>query len=66
GALFAAAGGCAFYAAVEYDPAKAKGVDDTLRAFADTPAGPWLLVAVAAGLVLFGLYSWAAAAWQRV
>ncbi|EFL13042.1 predicted protein [Streptomyces sp. C] len=51
---------------MEYDPAKAKGVDDTLRAFADTPAGPWLLVAVAAGLVLFGLYSWAAAAWQRV
>lgn len=66
GALFAAAGGCALYAAVEYDPAKAKGVDDTLRAFADTPAGPWLLVAVAAGLVLFGLFSWAAAAWQRV
>ncbi|WP_405982681.1 DUF1206 domain-containing protein [Streptomyces sp. NBC_00158] len=66
GALFAAAGGCALYAALEYDPAKAKGVDDTLRAFADTPAGPWLLVAVAAGLVLFGLFSWAAAAWQRV
>ncbi|GAA3385741.1 DUF1206 domain-containing protein [Streptomyces racemochromogenes] len=66
GALFAAAGGCAFYAAVDYDPDKAKGVDDTLRAFAGTPAGPWLLVAVAAGLVLFGLFSWAAAAWQRV
>ncbi|MFF5703760.1 DUF1206 domain-containing protein [Streptomyces sp. NPDC012794] len=66
GALFAGVGGCALYAAVEYDPGKAKGIDDTLRAFADTPAGPWLLVVVAAGLVLFGLFSWAMAAWRRV
>ncbi|MEU3725964.1 DUF1206 domain-containing protein [Streptomyces sp. NPDC031705] len=66
GALFATAGGCAVYAALEFDPGKAKGVDDTLRSFADTPAGPWLLVAVAAGLVLFGAFSWAMAAWRRV
>lgn len=54
------------HAALSYDPAKAKGVDDTLRTFAQTPAGPWLLVLVAVGLVLFGLFSWAMACWRRV
>ncbi|WP_442816325.1 DUF1206 domain-containing protein [Streptomyces sp. NBC_01233] len=66
GALFAAAGAFLVYAAVRYDPSQAKGVDDTLRAFAQTPAGPWLLVLVSAGLVLFGLFSWALACWRRV
>jgi hypothetical protein len=53
-------------AAVEFDPAEAKGVDDALRAFADTPVGPWLLVAVAVGLVLFGVFSFGQARWRRV
>ncbi|WP_327308494.1 DUF1206 domain-containing protein [Streptomyces sp. NBC_01298] len=66
GAVFAAAGSFAVHAALSYDPAKAKGVDDTLRTFAQTPAGPWLLVLVAVGLVLFGLFSWAMACWRRV
>ncbi|MFE6847324.1 DUF1206 domain-containing protein [Streptomyces sp. NPDC057686] len=66
GAVFASAGAFVVHAAVSYDPAKAKGVDDTLRTFAQTPAGPWLLAAVAAGLVLFGLFSWAMACWRRV
>ncbi|MEU7731481.1 DUF1206 domain-containing protein [Streptomyces sp. NPDC040724] len=66
GALFTAAGAFLVYAALHYDPSQAKGVDDTLRAFAETPAGPWLLVLVAAGLVLFGLFSWALAGWRRV
>ncbi|MBT2478977.1 DUF1206 domain-containing protein [Streptomyces sp. ISL-94] len=66
GAVFAAAGAFVVYAAVRYDPAEAKGLDDTLRAFAQTPAGPWLLVLVAAGLVLFGLFCWALACWRRV
>ncbi|MGP3689959.1 DUF1206 domain-containing protein [Streptomyces sp. IBSNAI002] len=66
GAVFAAAGAFVVYAAVRFDPSEAKGVDDTLRAFTQTPAGPWLLVLVAAGLMLFGLFSWAMAAWRRV
>jgi hypothetical protein len=37
-----------------------------LRAFTKTPAGPWLLVLVALGLVLFGIYSIAEARWRRV
>jgi hypothetical protein len=66
GAVFAVAGGFAVRAAVDYEPDKAKGLDDTLRSFADTPLGPWLLVGVAAGLVLFGLFSFAMARWRRV
>ncbi len=66
GAVFTAAGAFLIHAAVSYDPGKAKGVDDTLRSFAQTPAGPWLLVSVATGLLLFGLFSWAMAAWPRV
>ena len=66
GAVFAVAGGFAVSAAVRYDPDRAKGVDDTLRTFATTSAGPWLLAAVAAGLALFGVFSFAMARWRRV
>ncbi|UCM87460.1 DUF1206 domain-containing protein [Streptomyces marincola] len=66
GAFFAAAGAFAVRAAADYDPDEAKGMDDTLRTFADTPAGPWLLVAMAVGLALFGLFSFALARWRRV
>ncbi|MFJ5552217.1 DUF1206 domain-containing protein [Streptomyces sp. NPDC093225] len=65
GVVFAAAGAFLVHAAVAYDPGKARGVDDTLRSFAQTPAGPWLLVAVAGGLLLFGAFSVAMAAWRR-
>ncbi|MBT2387131.1 DUF1206 domain-containing protein [Streptomyces sp. ISL-11] len=64
GLVFAAAGGFALQAAVAYDPGQAKGLDDTLRTFAGTPAGPWLLTAVAVGLMLFGLFSFALARWR--
>jgi hypothetical protein len=66
GLVFATAGAFAIRAAVDYRPDQAKGLDDTLRSFADTPFGPWLLVLVAAGLVLFGLFSFALARWRRV
>ncbi|WP_327260378.1 DUF1206 domain-containing protein [Streptomyces sp. NBC_01232] len=66
GALFAAVGGFVVFAAVRYDPAQAKGIDDTLRSFTQTPAGPWLLVVVAVGLILFGAFSWAMARWREV
>lgn len=41
-------------------------MDDTLKTFTQTPAGPWLLIAVAIGLVLFGVFSWAMARWRKV
>ncbi|MEV6108779.1 DUF1206 domain-containing protein [Streptomyces sp. NPDC051940] len=66
GVVFAAAGGFLVKAAVEFEPDQARGVDDTLRSFAGTPAGPWLLAVVAAGLALFGLYSFGMARWRKV
>ncbi|MEU0742999.1 DUF1206 domain-containing protein [Streptomyces sp. NPDC006134] len=66
GLVFAAAGAFAVRAAVDYRPQEAKGLDDTLRSFAGTPLGPWLLACVAAGLVLFGVFSFALARWRRV
>lgn len=66
GLVFAAAGAFAVRAAVDYEPDRAKGLDDTLRSFAHTPVGPGLLVCVAAGLVLFGVFSFAMARWRKV
>lgn len=66
GAVFGVAGGFLIQAALSFDPDDAKGVDDTLRAFRETPAGPWLLVVVAVGLALFGLFSFAMARWRKV
>ncbi|MGY0488483.1 DUF1206 domain-containing protein [Streptomyces sp. WG-D5] len=66
GVVFAAAGAFAVTAAVRHEPGRAKGIDDTLRSFTDTPAGPWLLALIAVGLVAFGLFSWANARWRKV
>ncbi|MFJ8825972.1 DUF1206 domain-containing protein [Streptomyces sp. NPDC102467] len=66
GLIYAGAGVFVVIAAAKYDPGKAKGVDGTLRAFAGTPAGPWLLALIAFGLLLFGLFSFALARYRRV
>ncbi len=66
GAVFAVLGGFAVKAAVDYEPDKAKGIDDTLRSFADTPVGPWLLALIAVGLALFGVFSFAMARWRKI
>ncbi|MET7299452.1 DUF1206 domain-containing protein [Embleya sp. NPDC005575] len=66
GVVFGAAGVFVVVAAVKFDPDRAKGVDETLRSFAGTPVGPALLVAIALGLVVFGLYSFCEARWRRV
>jgi uncharacterized membrane protein YidH (DUF202 family) len=66
GLVFAVAGVFAVRAAIDYAPDRAKGLDDTLRSLAETPLGPWLLACVAAGLVLFGVFSFAMARWRRV
>jgi hypothetical protein len=66
GVVFAAAGVFLAVAGVKAQPSQAKGIDATLRAFAATPLGPWLLVVVAAGLVTFGLFSCCEARWHQV
>ncbi len=65
GVVFALAGVFVIVAAVQFDPAKAGGLDVALRKLQDAPAGPWLLVAVAIGLVMFGIYGFAEAKWRR-
>ena len=66
GIVFGAAGLFLLIAAVTANAHKAKGIDATLRAFTKTPAGPWLLVVVAVGLVMFGIYSLAESRWRRL
>lgn len=66
GTVFGLAGVFLLIAAITFDPAKAKGLDGTLRTFATTPLGPWLLGIVALGLVAFGLFSVCEARWRRV
>ncbi len=66
GAVFGTAGVFLIIAGVRSSPDKAKGIDSALRALARTPLGPWLLAAVAAGLIVFGVYSWCEARWREV
>ncbi|MGH9177692.1 MAG: DUF1206 domain-containing protein [Acidimicrobiales bacterium] len=53
-------------AAVRYDPNEAVGVDGALRRLAEGRWGPWLLVLVALGLLLFGVYSFVEARYRRL
>ncbi|MGN5637739.1 DUF1206 domain-containing protein [Streptomyces sp. AC154] len=66
GIVFAVAGGFAVSAALKARSSEAKGMDDTLRSFASTPAGPWLLALIAVGLAAFGLFSFANARWRKI
>lgn len=65
GAVFITAGIFLVVAAVEARPQQAKGIDSSLRVLATTPAGPWLLVLVSVGLIMFGLFSCCEARWRR-
>ncbi|MHB1533344.1 MAG: DUF1206 domain-containing protein [Acidimicrobiales bacterium] len=64
--IIAAAGVFIVRAAQTFNPAKVKGFDGVLQSFAHTAVGPWLLVAVAIGVVAFGLYSLAAAKYAEL
>ena len=66
GAVFITVGIFLVVAAVQARPQQAKGVDSALRTLASTPLGPWLLVLVAIGLIMFGLFSFCEAKWLRL
>ena len=66
GAVFATIGIFLAVAAIDANPGQAKGIDSALRVFAHTPLGPRLLVLVAVGLVMFGVFSCCEARWRRV
>jgi Domain of Unknown Function (DUF1206) len=54
------------YAGATFAPDRAQGLDGALREFAATPAGGWGLVAIAVGLLTFGLYSFCEIRWRKV
>jgi Domain of Unknown Function (DUF1206) len=66
GIVFVTAGVFLVVAAAKAQPGQAKGIDSALRALAHTPLGPWLLVLVAIGLIMFGLFSCCEARWRRL
>ena len=53
-------------AAIDYDPDKAVGIDGALAKLGDSAFGPYVLGAVAVGLLGFGLYSFMDARYRRV
>jgi len=57
GIVFVTVGIFLVIAAVDAQPRQAKGIDSSLRALAAAPAGPFLLVLVAIGLIMFGVFS---------
>jgi Domain of Unknown Function (DUF1206) len=66
GIVIALAGILTVVAAVTYDPKKAGGVDGALRTVREAPAGTVLLVLVALGLVMFGVFGCCEAKYRRV
>jgi hypothetical protein len=66
GVVFGLTGFFLIRAAWDYDPSKARGLDGALRqTVADSETGRWLVAAMAIGLIAFGLYGYAEAAWRR-
>jgi hypothetical protein len=65
GVVFGVAGGLVLTAAITFDAKKSTGLDGALRTLAHQPYGPYLLGAVAAGLIAFGLFGFAAARWVK-
>ncbi|HEX2904549.1 MAG TPA: DUF1206 domain-containing protein [Jatrophihabitans sp.] len=65
GIVFAVAGVLVVEAAAQYDPAKSTGLDGALRTLAHQAYGPWLLGALAVGLIAFGCYGVATARYAK-
>ena len=56
GIAFIIVGGLFDWAGISYDPEKAGGIDDALRAVHSAPFGAVLLTSMALGLICFGVY----------
>jgi hypothetical protein len=66
GLVFAVIGFFLIRAALNYDPRQAKGIAEALRTMASRSSPPWLLGAVAVGLVCYGLYQLFEARYRRI
>lgn len=64
--VFAIVGWFLVRAAVDFDPQKAISIDGALRRVAQQPYGSWLLGLVAAGLVVFAVFSFCEARYRRL
>jgi hypothetical protein len=53
-------------AAVRYDPAKAGGLDPALKTLAVQPYGQFLLLALAAGIAVFGVFALLESRFRRI
>lgn len=65
GVVLAVVGVLIIVAAATADPSKSSGLDGGLKALGSQPYGAFLLAAIAAGLVCYGLYSMARARYGR-
>lgn len=66
GLVFAVAGVLVVVGAWTSRPADAGGIDVAVRTLLDKPFGPQLVALLGLGLVVFGIYGLAEAAWRRV
>lgn len=66
GVIFGIIGLFLIVAALRHDPDDARGFGGALLALEREPAGPYLLGAIALGLIAFGLYSLAEARYRRI
>lgn len=65
GVVYLIVGGFLGQAALHANPDEARGLDGALTSLQQQPAGPWLLGAVALGLVMYGAYCWINAVYRR-
>jgi F0F1-type ATP synthase assembly protein I len=65
GVVFAIAGALVVDAAVTFDARKSSGLDGALRTLAGHAYGRWLLFLLAAGLIVFAMFGFAAARWAK-
>lgn len=65
GIVFGLVGVFVLVAAIQHNPHKSDGLDYALRTLADTSAGPWLLIFVAAGLIIFAIFGYTEAMWRQ-
>lgn len=66
GVALTVVGGLFLLAAAQADPEESTGLDGALRTLAQQPAGAVLLLAVALGLILYGVYSFARARYAKL
>jgi len=66
GVVFAVAGFLVVVAAWTASPSRAGGVDEAFKTLLGQPYGRFLVLALGLGLMIFGVYGLAEAAWRRV